>query len=54
MKENPILKSFDGHEFILTEIDDFDHEIELTRQNKALMCLLDRRGMLDSSARQLV
>jgi len=39
-----ILRSPDGHEFILAEIDDFDREIELTRQNKELMKLLDERG----------
>lgn len=39
-----ILRSPDGHEFILAEIDDFDREIELTRQNKKLMKLLDERG----------
>jgi len=39
-----ILRSPEGHEFILAEIDDFDREIELTRQNKALMKLLDERG----------
>lgn len=31
-------------EFILAEIDDFNLEIELTRQNKALMKLLEARG----------
>ncbi len=39
-----ILRSPDGHEFILAEIDDLDREIELTRQNKKLMKLLDERG----------
>jgi len=39
-----ILRSPDGREFILAEIDDFDREIELTRQNKALMKLLDERA----------
>lgn len=39
-----ILRSPDGYEFILAEIDDFDREIELTRQNKKLMKLLDERG----------
>ncbi len=42
--ENLILKTDDGHEFLLAEIDDFDREIELTRQNKELMRLLDSRG----------
>jgi hypothetical protein len=39
-----ILRSPEGHEFILAEIDDFNREIELTRQNEALMKLLDERG----------
>jgi hypothetical protein len=39
-----ILRSSDGHEFILAEIDDFDSEIELTRKNKRLARLLDERG----------
>ena len=43
-KENIILRAVDGHEFVLAEIDDFNREIELTRQNDKLMKLLDRRG----------
>lgn len=39
-----ILRSPEGQEFILAEIDDFDREIELTRKNKALMRLLDERA----------
>ena len=39
-----ILRSPEGDEFILAEIDDFDREIELTRRNKELMKFLDRRG----------
>jgi hypothetical protein len=39
-----ILRSPEGNEFILAEIDDFNREIELTRQNKSLMKLLDERG----------
>jgi len=31
-KENVILRSPDGDEFILAEVDDFNREIELTRQ----------------------
>ena len=42
-KENIIIRSPDGIEFILAEIDDFDREIELTRQNKKLMKFLDSR-----------
>jgi len=39
-----ILRSPEGNEFILAEFDDFNREIELTRQNKSLMKLLDERG----------
>ena len=39
-----ILRSPEGQEFILAEIDDFNREIELTRHNKALMKFLDARG----------
>jgi hypothetical protein len=39
-----ILRSPEGSEFILAEIDDFNREIELTRKNKKLMKLLDERG----------
>ena len=42
--ENVILRSAEGEEFILAEIDDFDREIELTRQNKQLMELLESRA----------
>jgi hypothetical protein len=42
--ENLILRSPDGSEFILAEIDDFNREIELTRGNKRLMALLNQRG----------
>jgi hypothetical protein len=42
--ENLVLESADGSQFILAELDDFDHEIELTRQNDQLMDLLDRRA----------
>jgi hypothetical protein len=43
-RHNLILRSPDGREFILAEVDDFDHEIEVTRQNKELMALLDQRA----------
>ncbi len=39
-----ILRSPNGREFVLAEIDDFNREIELTRKNKKLMKLLDARG----------
>lgn len=43
-KENIILKSLEGREFILAEVDDFDREIELVRQNQELMRFLDNRS----------
>ncbi len=46
-QENLIVQSPDGSEFILAEVDFFDHEIELTRQNKALMTLLEQRAKQD-------
>lgn len=42
--DNLILRAPDGREFILAEIDDFNREISLTRQNKALMKLLAARS----------
>lgn len=42
--ENVILRSAEGDEFILAEIDDFTREIELARQNKQLMKLLEARA----------
>ena len=43
-QENVILRSAEGDEFLLAELDDFDREIELTRENKQLMKLLDERS----------
>ena len=43
-RENVILRSADGGEFLLAELDDFDREISLARGNKALMRLLDTRA----------
>lgn len=43
-QENLILRSADGEEFVVAEINDFDREIELTRENKALMKFLDSRA----------
>ena len=57
--ENVILRSAEGQEFILAEIDDFNREIELTRQNKQLMKLLESRAKqkttvsLDETKRRL-
>lgn len=43
-QENLILRTSDGTEFILAELDDFDREIALTRQNAELMRLLDQHA----------
>jgi hypothetical protein len=43
-REDLILRTPEGNEFILAEIDDFEGEIRLTRKNKRLMKLLDARG----------
>jgi len=42
--ENIIIRSPEGSEFLLAEIDSFDREIELTRQNTELMKLLEQRA----------
>jgi len=43
-KENLILRSPNGTEFILAEINDFDREIERQRGNQSLMAFLEQRG----------
>ena len=43
-RENLVLRSPTGTEFILAEIDDLDREIQLQRGNTDLMAFLDRRG----------
>jgi hypothetical protein len=43
-EENIILRFPNGREFLLAEIDDFEREIELTRENEELMKLLDERS----------
>ncbi len=43
-KENIILRTLDGREFVLAEVDDFNKEIELIRQNQELLKLLDQRS----------
>ena len=43
-RENVILRSPEGEEFILAEVDDFNREIELARQNLALMKFLEARA----------
>ena len=43
-RENLVLCSPTGAEFILAEINDFHREIQLQRGNPDLMACLDRRG----------
>jgi hypothetical protein len=43
-EENVILKTADGRQFVVAEIDDFAEEVRLTRQNEPLMRLLDERS----------
>jgi hypothetical protein len=43
-RENVILRSPEGEEFILAEVEDFNREIELARQNRALMKFLEARA----------
>ncbi len=43
-QENLILRTPDGAEFVLAELDEFDREIALTRQNEELMHLLEQRA----------
>jgi hypothetical protein len=42
--EDVVLCLDDGSEFMLSAIDDFDHEIARTRRNEKLMALLDERA----------
>jgi hypothetical protein len=43
-EENILLRTPEGREFVLAEVDDFDREIELVRQNKELMEFLASRS----------
>ena len=43
-KENILLETLEGREFVLAEIKNFDREVELTRQNQELMNFLDERS----------
>ena len=57
--EDVIVRMDDGSEFLLSAVDDFDHEIVRTRRNEKLMALLDERAgqtrtiPLDEVKRQL-
>lgn len=40
-----ILRTQDGREFVLAEVDDFDKEVELVRHHQDLMSFLDQRSL---------
>lgn len=42
--EDVLVQAADGTEFVVSLIDDFDVEIARTRQNQAIMSLLDKRA----------
>lgn len=42
--EDVLLQAADGTEFIVTAVDDFDHEIVRSRLNARLMALLEQRA----------
>ena len=58
-QEDVLVRAADGAEFILTAVQDFDHELARTRQNAKLMGLLEARAKqtrtvpLDEVKRQL-
>jgi hypothetical protein len=43
-EENVLLQTPEGREFVLAEVDDFDREVELVRQNEELMDFLAARS----------
>jgi hypothetical protein len=43
-EDNVILRTPDGRQYVLAEIDDFAEEVEAVLENKALMQLLDERS----------
>lgn len=42
--EDIVLRAADGTEFIVSVVEDFDHELARTRQNAKLMAMLDERA----------
>jgi hypothetical protein len=44
-EETLIIKTAEGREFVLAEVDDFDTEIAQVRQNEDLMTLLAERSL---------
>jgi hypothetical protein len=44
-EDNLILRTADGREYVLAEVDDFDREVALVRQNQELMEFLEQRSL---------
>lgn len=42
--ESLIVRTLEGQEFIFAELDDFDHEVELLRNNTEFMAFLEERS----------
>ena len=42
-EEGLLLRTEDGKEFVLAEVDDLEHEVALIRENPELMAFLDER-----------
>ena len=42
--DNIVLRTTDGREFVLAEVDDFDQEVALVRKNSELMEFLAQRS----------
>ncbi len=43
--EDLLVRASDGTEFVLSAVDDFDHEIARTRRNARFMSFLEQRAM---------
>jgi hypothetical protein len=43
-EENVVLTTRDGRQFVLAEIDDFEEEVRLVRENRELMDFLRQRS----------
>ena len=48
-EEGVVLKTPEGREFLLTELDDFGAEVEAVRRNPELMEFLDQRSRAEKS-----
>ncbi|MEW6619654.1 MAG: hypothetical protein AB1422_10040 [bacterium] len=53
--ENLIVRTSEGREFLIAEVDDMDREIQLIRENAELMAFLDKRSqeMMTSTLAQV-